>query len=280
MFVPFIKSCLMFLRTLFAVATTLFNKYLSMLLIAVFALIGQVSAEPENVLPNIVEDVPKKFVIYMGHYAPYTYHDEKGEIAGKAVEMAKEIFATAGFEVTLMIRPWSRAISMFEGDPSSFLLMLDRVPEREDRYTWISPLADQRFKLISRKRSDFSFSTKEDIISGNQKAVCYQNSSLCEELLKYGFAKENLVEVPNSLESGLLRILQFGRADFTIMEERVLSWNQENYDGVWPFDIVDDVEITMCSYLVGHKEMPEPIKQKLITAVKALKFDLLDKAIY
>ena len=271
---PFIKSFLLFIKKLTAA-----NKFMLAAVVAIILFAGQAVSLPANAQSDDAE-TPQNVVVYMGNHPLYSYYDENGEIAGQAVDMVKQIFEAAGLDVTLTVRPWSRAISMFEGDEHSFLMMLDRVPEREDRYTWISPLADQRFKLISRKRSDLTFKDKQDFITEDHKAVCYQNSSICEQLLKYGFSKENLVEVPNSLDNGLLRILQYGRADFIIMEENVLNWNQENFDGVWPFSVIDDVDFTMCSYLVGHKNMPDHLKQKLLQAVKSLNFDLLDKRNY
>ncbi len=219
----------------------------------------------------------RKAIVYMGNQPPYSFLNDQGEVSGTAIDKVRRIFAEAGVEMSMTLRPWSRAISMFEGDEMSFLMMLDRVPEREDRYVWISPLASQQFKLISRKRSDFIYKTHDDFINGDHKAVCFQNSSICEQLLNYGFKKENLVEVPNSLNNGLLRILQFGRADFTIMEENVLKWQQENFKGVWPFRVADDIDYKMTSYLAGHKNMPEDLKNKLMMAVKKLKFDQIDK---
>lgn len=227
--------------------------------------------QPQNKTPAL-----QKAIVYMGNQPPYSFLNDQGEVSGTAIDKVRQIFAEAGVELSLTVRPWSRAISMFEGDKTSFLMMLDRLPERENQYVWVSPLAKQRFKLISRNRSDFNFKTHDDYINGDHKAVCYQKSSICQQLLNYGFKEESLVEVPNSLDNGLLRILQFGRADFTIMEENVLKWQQDNYEGVWPFRVADDIDFRMTSYLVGHKNMPEELKDKLMMAVKKLKFDQIN----
>ncbi|TCQ27663.1 amino acid ABC transporter substrate-binding protein (PAAT family) [Rhizobium sp. PP-CC-3G-465] len=82
-------------------------------------------------------------------YPPFAFTQD-GEITGSSVDQVRRIMAEVHPDYTLDIVPWARAIATAETDPATCVFTTTLLPERAERFKWVSPLNIDTLMLIGR----------------------------------------------------------------------------------------------------------------------------------
>ena len=128
------------------------KRFTALLLAAVtaFALVGCGEAKADNSSAADTENDKKVLKVGMeGTYAPYTYHDDNGELVGYEVDVANAIGEKIGYDVEFVETEWD---SMFEAlDAGNFDVVMNQVTitdERTEKYDFSTPYIYSKPVLI------------------------------------------------------------------------------------------------------------------------------------
>lgn len=115
-------------------------------------LVSATADEPTYRLQLLTEENP-----------PYSYRiKETGDIGGVVTTIVRELMARANIPYSLELQPWVRAFRTTLESPNTCVFLLDRTPERESKFLWISPMLTGRWHLFKRPDSPLSFNRFED----------------------------------------------------------------------------------------------------------------------
>lgn len=121
---------------------------------------------PADLLEKI-QDSGEMTVAMEGTWAPWTYHDEKGELVGFDVDVAKMIAEKLGVEVKFIEGEWS---GLFAGiDSGRYDVVINGVeitPERSEKYDFSEPYGYIHTALVVRSDND-SIKSFEDLKDKN-----------------------------------------------------------------------------------------------------------------
>jgi polar amino acid transport system substrate-binding protein len=157
---------------------------------------------------------------YVDALPPYAVlHDDRPP-TGFAVALMEELMRSSGehFDASdVALMTWARAVHHVEVFPHACLLVLTRLPEREDRYKWVGPLDYLTVGVLARKGSGVVVDRLEDLLK--------YRVGIVRNTAPYRILIRDLPEVgPNLvLLSGipsLLRMLRERRVDVIIQAER------------------------------------------------------------
>ena len=112
------------------------------------------------------------------NYAPYTYKDSAGEIAGIDVDFAKEAFGRLGYDVEFREIVWENKKNYLASGEIDCLWSCFTMTGREDEYTWAGPYLYSRQVAMVRADSDY---TDVSQLAGKRAAV--QTSTTAEKAL-------------------------------------------------------------------------------------------------
>lgn len=128
------------------------KRFTALLLAAVtaFALVGCGEAKADNSSAADTENDKNVLKVGMeGTYAPYTYHDDNGELVGYEVDVANAIGEKIGYDVEFVETEWD---SMFEAlDAGNFDVVMNQVTitdERTEKYDFSTPYIYSKPVLI------------------------------------------------------------------------------------------------------------------------------------
>lgn len=109
----------------------------------------------ENDLLAKVKDEGELLIGTEGTYPPFTFHNDKGELTGFDVEIAKEVADRLGVEPVFMETQWD---AMFAGlDAKRFDMIANQVgirPDRQEKYDFSDPYITSAAVLIARTDND------------------------------------------------------------------------------------------------------------------------------
>lgn len=156
------------------------------------------------IVPKARSETP----IVTGQIPPYTFEDD-GRPAGVAIELVQAMAQRVGHSGKIRFVPWKRALAMAEkrsGEPT-LIIPLNRSPEREGRFTWVTRLLKDETTLITRKSGKPKL---DDPVKGLDYTVgVLLGSPLEAELRAKGFRK---IDVGVDEETNA-RKLNAGRVD-------------------------------------------------------------------
>ena len=145
----------------------------------------------------------------------------------------------AGFEYTLDIYPWARAISLARSRPNVLIYSISRFPEREAQFQWIGAIAQINFHVFAlAKRDDIKpFSQLSQARAWSIGTV--RNDALEQYLIGRKFS--NLQRNSNH-EANMLKLLM-GRIDLWPVSQETANYyvRQAGY-GPETLKIVHDIE--------------------------------------
>jgi cystine transport system substrate-binding protein len=102
-----------------------------------------------------IKDKGKLIVGTEGTYAPFTFHDDKGELTGFDVEISREVAKRLGVEAEFLETQWD---AMFAGlDAKRFDMVANQVgikPERQEKYDFSDPYITSKAVLIVHEDND------------------------------------------------------------------------------------------------------------------------------
>lgn len=201
-------------------------------------------AEGQDLLAKIKDD-GKLLIGTEGTYAPFTFHDESGNLTGFDVEIATEVAKRLGVEPEFKETQWD---AIFAGlDAKRFDMIANQVgirPDRQEKYDFSDPYIKSAAVLIAHKDND-KIKTFEDIKGLNSAQSLTSNYG--DMAKKYG---ANLVGVEGFTQS--VELLASKRVDVTINDRiSFLDYTKQRPDA--PIKIVATSEDASVSGLMFRK---------------------------
>jgi L-cystine transport system substrate-binding protein len=211
-----------------------------------------------------VKDEGKLLIGTEGTYAPFTFHDESGNLTGFDVEISREVAKRLGVEPEFKETQWD---AIFAGlDAKRFDMIANQVgirPDRQEKYSFSDPYITSTAVLITHKDNE-KVKTFEDIKGLN--AAQSLTSNYGELAKKHG---ANLVSVEGFTQS--VELLASKRVDVTINDRiSFLDYTKQRPDA--PIKVAATSEDASASGLMFRKD-----SDTLVTEVnKALKEMIAD----
>lgn len=169
--------------------------------------------------PGVADD---PLQLHMPDAPPLTLlHYEGGH--GMVGDVTLAAIALSGRLTRVVAEPWPRAQARVATGENLLIIPLSRIPEREDRYTWIAPIM-----VLERA----FFSLDEPVTSFAQARQRYQRigvglgTAQVDILRREGFAEEQIVQLKLGDNPAIL--LERGRIDawFTGIPEALYIWDR------------------------------------------------------
>ncbi|MCM3691660.1 amino acid ABC transporter substrate-binding protein [Neobacillus niacini] len=200
----------------------------------------------DNDLLAKVKDEGKLLIGTEGTYAPFTFHDESGNLTGFDVEISREVAKRIGVEPEFKETQWD---AIFAGlDAKRFDMIANQVgirPDRQEKYSFSDPYITSAAVLVTHKDND-KVEAFEDIKGLN--AAQSLTSNYGEMAKKYG---ANLVSVEGFTQS--VELLASKRVDVTINDRiSFLDYTKQRPDA--PIKIAATSEDASVSGLMFRKD--------------------------
>jgi polar amino acid transport system substrate-binding protein len=186
------------------VLTGILTAVLASTLIGIVAGISPASAQPVITLTT-------------EQYPPFIYRDPDGTYRGSSVEQVEALMRKADIPFTMEIMPWARAYVLAETQPMHCVFSAARIPEREPKFKWVTPLSISRNFLVRLKQSTIDVKTMDD---AKRYTIGTHRADYTETLLRErGFPS---VDVSASFEITLNKLME-QRIDMMPMPESVYA---------------------------------------------------------
>lgn len=144
-------------------------------------------------------------------WAPYNYV-ENGELTGLTTEIVRAIMAITGDDFTIQVLPSMRATYQLEHNPKTIMYSLFRTAEREARYKWVGPIAEESIYPYQLADSAQPINALEQLMRAPQ--ITTRHAGLVPStLLDLGF---NNLDNSASASEQLYRMLLAGHTDIII----------------------------------------------------------------
>jgi len=147
-----------------------------------------------------------------GTWAPWTYHDESGNLVGFDVEVATAVAEKLGVKANFIEGEWDGLLAGLETGRYDMLANgVDVTPDREKKYSFSTPYAYNRTSVIVRAEDD-AIHTLEDL-SGKTTANTI-SSTYAQLAESYGATVTAVDDLNQTME-----LLLAGRIDATLNSE-------------------------------------------------------------
>lgn len=147
-----------------------------------------------------------------GTWAPWTYHDESGELVGYDTEVAKAIAEKLGVTATFVEGEWDGLLAGLDAGRYDIMVNgVDITPDRAEKYDFSDPYAYNRMAVIVKGDND-AISTMEDL--KGKKTANTISSTYAETARSYGAEVTGVDDLAATFE-----LLYSGRIDATLNAE-------------------------------------------------------------
>jgi L-cystine transport system substrate-binding protein len=202
-------------------------------------------AEDNDLLAKVKDD-GKLLVGTEGTYAPFTFHDESGNLTGFDVEISREVAKRLGVEAEFKETQWD---AIFAGlDAKRFDMIANQVgirPDRQEKYSFSDPYITSAAVLITHKDNE-KVKAFEDIKGLN--AAQSLTSNYGDLAKKHG---ANLVSVEGFTQA--VELLASKRVDVTINDRiSFLDYTKQRPDA--PIKVAATSEDASASGLMFRKD--------------------------
>lgn len=211
-----------------------------------------------------IQDKGKIVFAMEGNWAPWTYHDESGELVGFDTEVGKLIAAKLGVEAEFVEGDWEGLFAGLDnGRYDAVINGVEITDERSEKYDFTEPYAYIRTALIVRN-DNTEINTFEDLAG---KTTANSLNSTYQYLAQdYGATVSNVEALNDTLEMVLS-----GRVDATLNAEVSYS----DYMGEHPDAELKVVALTEDASLVSiplrKGDETEALRQAINQAIKELR---------
>ena len=142
------------------------NYFIMLLVILVFSIVSLTGCSKEAVSnEDSFEELEEKGEIIMGlddTFAPMGFRDDKGELVGFDVDLAKEVFKRAGFEVKLQPIDWTmKETELNSGNIDVIWNGYSITEERKEKVAFTKPYLENKQIILT--LSDSSINSKADL---------------------------------------------------------------------------------------------------------------------
>lgn len=175
---------------------------------AAFAFAATVTAaEP---VPAPLPEAPQ-LSLYTEHNPPLTYLSaDSQKIEGLVFIIVDEMLKRANINYTIELLPWKRALSLTRRSPNTCLFAMDRTPDRENKFLWVSPLYEGRWAFFKRPDSPLELESLADIAPYQIATVSgYASANALQET-----GHERILNAGTNVDA--VRLLFHGRVDLLL----------------------------------------------------------------
>lgn len=171
------------------------------------------TVKAEKDLLEEVEERGKLLIGTEGTYAPFTYHNDAGELVGYDVEVGRALAEEMGLEAEFIETNWDACIAGL--DAMRYDVVMNQVgitPERSEKYDFSTPYTISRAVLIV--KSDNNELTTFEELSGKKSANSFTSNFAA---IAEGYGAE--IVSTDGLFSKAIELVLAGRADATINDQ-------------------------------------------------------------
>ncbi len=190
------------------------KRLIALLVLACMLLAGCAAAETPQTADRLAEIQKRGTIIVAmeGTWAPWTYHDETGELVGYDVEVAKAIAAKLGVKAEFVEGKWDGLLAGLSAGRYDIMVNgVDITPERMEAYDFSDPYAFNRTAVITAADND-TIKTLEDLKDKNTaNTISSTYATLAEQ---YGAKVTGVDDLNQTFE-----LLLSGRIDATLNAE-------------------------------------------------------------
>ena len=180
-----------------------------------------------------------------GTWAPWTYHDESGNLVGYDVEVAKALAEKLGVTVNFVEGEWDGLLAGL--DDGRYDIMVNGVgvtPDRQEKYNFSTPYAYNRTAVIVRGDYDEIHSMEDLAGKRTANTISSTYATLAES---YGATVTGVDDLTQTIE-----LLTSGRIDATLNAEVVFA----NYQAVHP-----EANIKIAAYSDDVEQVAIPVRK-------------------
>ncbi|WP_082714459.1 substrate-binding periplasmic protein [Kordiimonas lacus] len=217
--------------------------------------------------------------IFTENYPPYNFPAADGTVAGDATALVRKVMNTSELDYSITIVPWARAVRYTETADNVLIYSIARIPNREERFQWLVPLAFDNYRLFARKDDKRVF-TREQLRKGAFSVICVQGDISCTILQDTGLPEASIIQSPDLDQPGTLKMVEAGRVD--LFPGSMINYQTERqHHGAWrgAFKPVYDLEVGLTLYLAGGANLRPELAAKIRAAyahlVDANDFDMM-----
>ncbi len=151
-------------------------------------------------------------VIITENWPPYNY-EENGEIKGFSTEIIQAIMKELNLSYEIQLLPGARGEKLLNEGTRVMNFSLFRTSDRENRYKWIGPIAEDAIYFYKKKGNPLTIQTLEDTKSV-KRVACRHKGLVYSELQKKGFTNLDLTTKP----AGIIKKVVMEIVDLSVSE--------------------------------------------------------------
>ncbi|MDD1752591.1 MAG: transporter substrate-binding domain-containing protein [Methanotrichaceae archaeon] len=202
-------------------------------------------------------------------YPPYNYQED-GKLQGISVDLLEKIWEKMGTELNrsaIKLLPWTEGYERTLKENNTVLFTAWRIPEREQLFKWVGPVASGSDALLAKNNKNISIIAPQDL--KNYKIGAIENDIAVQRLLNKGIKKEDLILETNS--TPIIEMLKNGTID---------AWAYNDIAGLWLLQQsganASDYKVAYVlaqgnGYYAFNKEIPDSIVQSFQQALDSVK---------
>lgn len=215
-------------------------------------------------------ELPKKVVIGLDDsFPPMGFKDEKGEIVGFDIDMAKEAAKRAGMDVEFKAIDWSSKEAELKSKKIDALWNgLTITPDREKNIAFSNPYMKDKQYIIVRNDDD-SVKAKADLAG---KVIGVQQASTGEQALKDDPSGKTVKDIKSYADFvSAFMDLGIGRVDAVIADGVVARYLMTKEPG--KYKIVEGTDYGVDDFAVGFRKEDTALREKINGILAEMKKD-------
>ena len=210
-------------------------------------------------------------VIVTEEWAPYNYTHE-GRVTGLATELVREIMKDLDEDHPIRSYPGARGHRMLDTMPNVLNFAMFRTPEREDKYSWIGPIADEAIYFYKRKGDQRQYRSLDDLRNAARITTAHKGlvSNRVQEIAKE-MGLSNVILMSNLKAE--IQLVLVGKADLNVHFTDLGVIHYLNSIGADPGSLVR-TEIKLMEfplYIAASPEIPVEIVGKWQAALERIR---------
>jgi polar amino acid transport system substrate-binding protein len=201
-----------------------------------------------------------ELMIFTEEYPPYTFTNDKGIVTGSTAQKVQNLFKQLNIPFKTKILPWKRAVFEQKRTERSFIYPLTRNQLREEQYQWVVPLDTLYLRLYGLSKY---FKPDDEVVDGDYTFSCYDESSYCQILEKFGVKKSSIMTITIDDTAKQFELVLRERTHFMITTEEVFYHylDKMNIDPKL-FTQLNKYQYEITDYLAANKKLdPEIVKK-------------------
>lgn len=157
-------------------------------------------------------DLEPALTLYTEHNPPFTYYvDEKNTVGGATMTVVQELMQRAEISYSVELVPWKRAYAQTLREKNACVFGMNRTPEREGKFLWVSPLFEGPWSFFKRPGKEMDLTSIDDLTP--YRVVATNGYASANALKQTGH--RNVLLAPNNERA--MQLLYHGRVDLMLM---------------------------------------------------------------